>query len=285
MSKKDLIKLIEKRQGLIQDVPDYFIKKLGQIQNNLYRELLFFVKELDTKGKDLTVSRFNIARANKLRTEVRQWLDKAGYYEQINVYGSRYGDLIKTAKEYYKELGFNPEFYDRDINTLSRIRKNDLNFLKSQEQNVIDTTYSTVMDSIYGKGDWQTLADRLKQLHTDTVFDNGKTLNGLLKKYSSTYANTAFAAFDRRIQNVKSQQYGIELFLYSGGTITDTREFCASRSGKVFTKKEIDGWNNMQWNGKIRGADVWAFLGGYNCQHILTPISEELARAEYGWEG
>jgi hypothetical protein len=49
--------------------------------------------------------------------------------------------------------------------------------------------------------------------------------------------------------------------------------------GKVFTKKEIDSWNRMgKWNGKAEGRDVWVYLGGWNCQHLLSPVTDEFAK-------
>ena len=173
-------------------------------------------------------------------------------------------------------MGFDPAFLDRDIETLSKIRADDLNFLASRDRDMINTVYDEVINAIYQKKDWRELADRLRNILTDTV-ENGKPLNGLLKKYSQTYAFTGYAAFDRRIQRIKAEQYKIEKFLYSGSLIRDSREFCQERAGKIFTRREIDSWNKLDWQGKVRGRDVWIYLGGWNCQHSLAPVSDEYA--------
>lgn len=279
MPKFDFFVYMESRQELVHKHPQEFISRLGIIQNALYDNLLVTIKGMDVKkGAALEASKMNIAMAHKLRTDMARWLRENGYYDNIERFGKGYPALIRESKKYYKAMGLDPAFTDRDLNTLATIRKDDLNFLIKRDVDIINATYNEVMNAVYTNSDWRKLAARLKTMHTDTVFENGKTLRGLLKKYSATYANTAFAGFDRRIQNIKAQQYGLEYFYYSGSLISSSRSFCAARVGKVFTKKQIDAWQSMDWNGKARGRDVWVYLGGFNCSHILNPISESYAK-------
>lgn len=279
MPKKDYLKLIKSREDLISSHPAYFIQKLERIQNALYDNLLIVIKGMDVKkGAALEASKMNIEMANKLRIQMSRWLRNNGYYESITEFGKGYSALIRESKKYYKAMGLDPAFTERDLNSLASIRKNDLNFLMTRDRDVMNATYSEVLNSIYAGSDWRRLAERLKKIHTDTVLPNGQTLRGLLKKYNATYANTAFAGFDRRIQTIKARQYGLTKFLYSGSLMKDSREFCAERAGKVFSKKEIDSWQNMKWQGKAAGRNVWTFLGGFNCQHLLSPVTEEYAQ-------
>lgn len=276
MSEK-IIKILKQKEDLIDAVPRQFIRKLEQIQNQIYNDILAEIKGMDTKkaGK-LATNNFNIRIAASLRRDISKFLKKHGYYEAITDFGKQYGDLIKLSKEYFKAMDLDPAFLDRDIETLSKIRADDLNFLASRDRDVINTVYDEVLTSIYQKKDWRELADRLRNILTDTV-ENGKPLSGLLKKYSQTYAFTGYAAFDRRIQRIKAEQYKIDKFLYSGSLIRDSREFCQQRAGKIFTRKEIDSWNKLDWQGKVRGRDVWIYLGGWNCQHSLVPVTDKYA--------
>ena len=275
---KKIIKIIREREQLIDNIPGYFIKKLEKIQNRIYRELLTTVKGMDVTKNKLDNSALNIKIVNRSRLEVARWLRDSGYYEAITDFGNQYKTLIDKADSYYGEMDFNDGFLKRDLETLSKIKKNDLDFLINRDKDVINTTYDELMNSVYHKSDWRDLAERLKTIHTDTVFDNGKQLNGLLKKYAATYANTAYAAFDRRIQNIKAAQYGLKKYLFSGSLIMDSRDFCKEKVGKIFTAKEIEAWQDMTWRGKAAGRDVWIFLGGFNCRHILSPVTDEMAK-------
>lgn len=282
MADKDYLKFIKSREDLISAHPAAYIKKLERIQNALYDNLLITIKGMDVKkGAALEASKLNIEMTNKLRIQMSGWLRNNGYYESITEFGKGYTGLIRESKKYYNAMGLDAAFTERDLNSLAAVRKIDLNFLMTRDRDVLNATYNEVLNSVYAGSDWRTLAERLKGMHTDTILPNGQTLRGLLKKYNATYANTAFAGFDRRIQTIKAEQYGLTKFLYSGSLIKDSRKFCADRAGKIFTKKEIDSWQNMKWPGKASGRDVWTFLGGFNCQHLLSPITDEYAK-EFG---
>lgn len=87
-----------------------------------------------------------------------------------------------------------------------------------------------------------------------------------------TEIRTNTAGFQRAITLSKAEEVGADYFLYIGGLIETSREFCRERDGKVFTAEEIAGWDNGQ------GLPADIYLGGYNCRHSLRPISKELAK-------
>ena len=93
----------------------------------------------------------------------------------------------------------------------------------------------------------------------------------------NTEVTTQVDAFERTTTVIKGLDLGFELFLYVGGIIKTTRPFCRERDGKVFSWDEIRRWSN----GQVEPASV--FLGGFNCRHHLAPITEEVARDEFGY--
>ena len=270
---KKVIRVAEKRDGLINKVPDDFLSAIEQVQNRIYRDLQSAVKELDVKGNALQNSSFNIRAAARLRDQIRLWLRDYGYYEQITAFGKQYRKVIDLAGEHFGALKLDDTFAKRDLEVLSKIKADDLGFLRGRDKDIINATYNEFVNAIYGKRDWRDLQKKLDELLTDT-----KTARGLLKKYTGTYANTAFASFDRKVMNIKANELGLEWFLYSGSGINDSRDFCRQRAGKAFTREQIAGWESLKWKGKISRGSVFISLGGYNCRHSLTPITEELAR-------
>jgi hypothetical protein len=87
-----------------------------------------------------------------------------------------------------------------------------------------------------------------------------------------TEIRTNMAGFQRAVTLSKAAEVGAEYFLYIGGIIETSREFCRERDGKVFTAEQIAAWDNGQ------GLPADIYLGGYNCRHSLRPISKELAK-------
>jgi len=58
---------------------------------------------------------------------------------------------------------------------------------------------------------------------------------------------------------------------YAGPDDDKTRDFCHTRVGNTYTESQIANWENLTWDGKIEGGDIFTDLGGYNCRHYLVP--------------
>ena len=66
--------------------------------------------------------------------------------------------------------------------------------------------------------------------------------------------------------------------IYTGGLITETRDFCTERNGNVYLREEIESWQDEDWQGKKAAHVILADAGGYNCRHYYAWISYELAK-------
>jgi len=283
MGAKQLYKIVQKREEMVDAIPGEFIAYLERAQNALAGELLDYLKGMETAGGKLTAVPANIQMAARLQQEFRVWMRRHGYYAAVTEFGKQYEGLLQLSREYYRAMDLPGTFTARDTGILAQIRQGDLNFLMANDERVIATVYNSVSSAVYAQTSFRDLAGELERLLTDTLIPSPgggppKQLSGLLKKYSATYAATAFAAFDRKIQNVKSAQLGLEYYLFSGGLIKDSRQWCVDHAGKVYTKAEIEAWQNDTWKGKAEGRSIWEFLGGWNCQHILSPMTEEMAK-------
>lgn len=263
---------IKKREKLVTDVPDLFIGSIKKAQDDLNDTVLTYLKDLKTTGGKIDNVPANVQMAARTRENIRKWLRNAGYYDAVSDYGLKFNDLIVTSRDFYRSMDLKGSFTERDFDTLSQFRKDKLNFFMDADAAVIDGVYSEVIQSVWSNKNWRDLEKRLIGLVSGDA-----TGNGILQKYTSTRAFDAYAGFDRTIQNLKSAELGMELFLYSGGLIRDSRDFCISKAGKVFTKKQVDSWEGQHWIGKNTKRSVWEALGGFNCSHILSPVTEEYA--------
>lgn len=88
----------------------------------------------------------------------------------------------------------------------------------------------------------------------------------------------------RTLHLKKANDAEVQRFLYFGSLVKDSRDFCIARAGKVFTRQEIESWNNLQWRGKIAGTNVFTTLGGFNCRHHLVAIPNSVSEADLGLE-
>lgn len=109
--------------------------------------------------------------------------------------------------------------------------------------------------------------DQVKRGYLDTYHWRNRITKDALFQYSRNY------------DQVVSENLGLEWFLYSGGLVDDSRDFCEEKAGKYFHKNEVLSWASQSWQGKARGTDetnIQTMLGGYNCQHSLRPVTLRL---------
>lgn len=83
---------------------------------------------------------------------------------------------------------------------------------------------------------------------------------------ASTLANTAIAQYDNDVLVKSAEEAGINYFLYDGDISDNTRRFCREHLKRVYTIEELKKMDNGQ------ALPVDTSLGGYNCQHYLTPL-------------
>lgn len=276
--KKKLKEAINNRAQIRNDIPDEFMKHMADTQQKFYRRLQNAIKEFDVTKARIDANGFNLKLLAKLRNNLNEWLRDVGYYANITEFGKGYNDLLIAQRAYWGSMDLDPVFTERDLDTLSQIKKDDLNFLRNRNQDVINTTYKEVLSGIYERRDWRDLQDKLKLLQIGDA-----ETRGLIQKYCGTYANTAFAAFDRQALKIKADQFDLEYYYFTGIRLRSSRDWCSEKVNRVFTKKQVDQWEDDTWRGKKTGGSVWVYLGGYNCTHTLDPVSEEMAK-ELGYK-
>jgi hypothetical protein len=123
---------------------------------------------------------------------------------------------------------------------------------------------------------------RLMEITVKGTRDN----TGVLEKQFKPLVFDTYQAFDRASNNVYADKLKLSAFLYLGGLIETSREFCEKHNGKVFTVEEAE----TQWpkdptlpkSKKERDTGILAYnptvdLGRWNCRHRTRYITPALA--------
>jgi len=126
----------------------------------------------------------------------------------------------------------------------------------------------TSVDNIRSAVFREVIAGVAPDINTIVQSESGATANQI-----ATELNTNVAGFQRSITMSKAEELDITHFLYSGGLIETSREFCRERDGNIYTMEEIQRWDNDQ------GLPADIYLGGYNCRHELLPIDKATAES------
>lgn len=100
---------------------------------------------------------------------------------------------------------------------------------------------------------------------------------GLLEKHWNTHTSNLMLGVDREVQLYYADSLQLNFALYGGTEKDNTRNFCLRRYGRVYSRDFINAWNSLNWKGKIDGATVESTLGGHNCRHFFSWMSEDAA--------
>lgn len=127
------------------------------------------------------------------------------------------------------------------------------------------------------------MKDYVKMLN-DKIIGTQKTTGGLERQYQR-YAYDVYQQYDAAYNQKLGNEFGFSYFIYQGGIIRDSREFCVEHNNKVYSIDETKDW--CDWVSPTTGEkptymcyegyDPLIDRGGYNCRHALGWIGDELA--------
>lgn len=161
-----------------------------------------------------------------------------------------------------------------------------------KDNSTASTIKNFVSKSVTGQIDNK---DFIKGLTNLVTGDEGP---GALEKQYKRYAYDLYQQYDRAYNGSLASEFGMNYFLYQGGLIDDSRDFCAAHNNKVWHRDESADWDTWTPSkgeypaGYVIKAknqyDIPSYLdypgyqplidaGGYNCRHSISWISDELA--------
>jgi hypothetical protein len=277
MTLEETIKL---KIARLDDIPNAYTGGIKQTQKDIMEKLLDSLEQLkrDENG-NIKKTQANLIVIEDITKDLEKIFSRSDY--------------IKITKEFINEFSvqalitdsfFVNAFGDFDHNKFNEIA---LNKSKAQAYELMAgipyvTTYlynpvkSLLTDAIISGDSYVKTVKAIKQVvQGGTIKD--KTLEGKLYRYAKQMAYDTFAVADRGYTNNIALDLGIEWYAYRGGLVEDSRQFCISRDGKYFHRKEVESWGKLgQWDGKIPSTDektIFVYAGGYNCFHSILPTS------------
>ena len=126
----------------------------------------------------------------------------------------------------------------------------------------------------------------------------GSEKSGVIDRQFQQFAYDTYQQYDAAYNKKLADEFDMKYFIYQGGLVVDSRDFCVCHEGNVYTTKESEEWRDwIPANGtypegyEIKQKDIYARpsymkydgydplidRGGYNCRHIIAYISEDYA--------
>jgi hypothetical protein len=255
-----------------------FGKQVNTTQKALFDNMQNLLNKLDLNADGTIIqnqaNRKILARADEAYSAA---FNQSGYYSALDQSPNTIASLTGANSEYFSAIveGFTPNAqYIKNLQTqtiqqLEGLLANE--GLEVQMQKPILDILSQNINS------GASLSDVTAQLR-EFILGSDK-LEPTLARYSKQIASDTFFNFNRAMQEAISQNAGLEYYIYSGGVIADSRDFCIARHGKYFHKKEVEKWAKLTWQGKRKGtteSTIFVYAGGYACRHQLIAVSEAI---------
>ena len=279
MSPEELANAIE---TLILKADARFATNITALQNDLNNQLLSILKdlEIDTSGY--------IVQSSTNRRILNKADDKINEIFRSNLY-------VKAVSNYVAVV---PKIDLQNINYFHEIKTNFQSnrvFLKNLQADAI----AAVEKFILQDGLKAQVINPLSQIMSQNVNTGGMfsgflqqvkdfivgspDIEGRAMRYTRVYLRDILFQYSRSYQESVTNDLGLDWYLYAGGLIDTSREFCIERAGKFFHRSEIEKWADLTWKGKIAGttsSSIFVFVGGHACAHSLIPVSNIIVPAE-----
>ena len=246
----------EQEASLIDALTDAFAVELEEVLVLVNQRIRQLLRELQTKDGRLVASQANLGRLLRLRGELLDAFQQAGFTDlardAVDAPLDRLAAVVLSHSRIAKSPArLTPQSLDA-IAAFKTIRYADL--LQVAEDSAV-VLWRTTLDGVLGLRPVDDLVDDLVDL-IDVTDTEARTLY-----------DTAVAVFSRQANQIGSRGTDDELYFYAGPDDAKTRPFCQERVGRVFSRDEIDGMDN----GMLPSVLVTA--GGWNCRHTWKRVS------------
>jgi hypothetical protein len=266
----ELMQLIEEQQDLLINRMD---DNLGKVFKDLTSQVQQLADGLSLDPKD---------RARTLREVIKMKQDIASTIVDNKAYQTQVKELLSG----FEELAVLTDLYIGSVLDQPLKRKALYNA-------ILETNITLTQDALLGFGIRDNFGNAIQEVLKANI--SGTTNRAQLRKtlaqfiegtdkdlpflqrYIKQTTNDSVMVFNREYMQTITEDLGIGHYRYRGTKIAESRPFCVARAGKVYTKQEVEAWASLEWQGKMSGTNkttIFSSCGGYNCRHLLQPISE-----------
>jgi len=253
------------------DRGEYIDRRTEQIKQEafaLIAALSLTLSSLGFKTDDRGRMVFDIAAITAFRAAFSEWA-KTGGVVIIGKMGALMHEAHDLVLDAYRNKGFDVTASRKILSLIDK-----LGFSKPTKSTLGATIAAArpVESELHA---WVVRSMASNKPFNDFLGEIGTVVPEKFDRYYKTHLYDMGMQFERISNNRYAEELGLTHFIYAGGVIDTTRQFCADRAFKAFSLDQAREWNDLSWRGKIEGEDVLVALGGYNCRHYMDYITED----------
>jgi len=268
-----LAEIIKEKHDRLDAVPTAFNKRVIDSQKEIFAELLELLDKLDKSNGEIIISAKNLEIIDDILEKLQGVVNQSEYVSAVRDFAKEFDQQGKITQEYFEKAFDRTEFTKLQEAVLKAKKREAVELLVGG--NLDGALYSPIRKILTNSvSSGSSLKDTIAGLRL--VIEGGDSRLGTLDRYTKQIAYDAMATADRAYTNAIADEIGAEWYKYVGGIIRDTREFCESRNGNYYHRKEVEEWGLLkEWDGKAKGTNdktIFILAGGYNCQHSILPV-------------
>lgn len=264
--------------NIIRGVKSSFERQLSKTNQELFDQVQILLNRLELNS-DGTIkqNQYNRAMLAKIDYHLNKGLNQSGYYAGLSKIVAGISKITGAISDYFNSF---LQSFTGDAQYIKSIQKQTIAELETYLANeglelALKRPIVNIMNQNINTG--AAYSDLMRQVREFIL--GSDTIEPTMIKYSRQITTDSLFNFSRALQEAISDNAGLEFYVWSGGTMDDSRPFCLERAGKYFHKKEIEGWAGQSWAGKRKGTNsstIFIYAGGYGCLHKPIAVSEAI---------
>lgn len=277
------LEILREKNRRIEAVPNALLTATERFQLEVFNAVRMIVQGLTTTGGRIDMTAANLAAIERIDGLIRQAMTEGEYFQAAVAFKNEMSAQATLTTEYFAAVTGNEvsTSFGAALVRTKQAEALELILGSGFDAGFVRPLKDQLVAAVANNAGISTTFESLQEFITGTP-----DVDGRLLRYARTYASDIFATTDRAYTQVVADDLGLDWFLYTGGEMDTTRCFCNARNGKFFHRSEIQSWGRMEnlgecntgngWAGMARGtneATIFTYVGGYNCQHSLGPVS------------
>jgi hypothetical protein len=263
------VKAIAERQGnmldrTIAEHQELLRTALSKLEGRIIDRLQQFKT---TDGK-LLGPKTNLKQAQRVHADLAKLFEET-YGEAVRTSMKGFPAVAKEIKKSWNDMDIDAEFTGVDRDMIEALRTSTYNEFIEMGTSAQEDIAKKMYDYVASGAPFSELTKAVQGALTGHQDIRGRPMTS----YVDTYAVDSVMNFNNAVSVGKAKEAGLDYFLYEGTAIKDSRDFCLERMGRIFSREEIESWNDWDWQGKA--GPPLEYRGGFNCRHFLSPCSPE----------
>jgi hypothetical protein len=268
-SKKSSIKKVAKKTDrTLGSMIDYSQERIQKAIAKLENRIIDMAADLGTARGRLVSTGTNLKLAQSKHGQMTGLFDDI-YGDAVRSSIAGFDDIYGLVRSSFGELRIATKFTGVDKDVLKTLKNASYAQFEAFGDEAISRLSQGVYNHVLAGSPMSELTTVIQGIFTGHVDARGRPMS----VYANQYAFDTVMNTHNQINLQKAKEAKLENFLYMGDVIKDSRPFCIERAGYVYSREQIESWDDEDWKGKAGPAMI--YRGGYNCRHHWVPVDPE----------